>query len=138
MTKSNENVSDAVKVPIRQTKSKVVLPALVLVTSFYYSLSFTGGIIIGYTLCKLFCHFFVHNGKIDSIFLDYGKWRVHLHHWIMGVAILLIFWAIDRFYLPAFFAGAICGIIIQDIYDYTDWYQVIVKNKDKQQTQEIM
>ena len=46
----------------------------------------------------------------------------------MGVAILGIVWAIDRFYLPTFFAGAICGIIIQDIYDYNDWHKVIMKN----------
>ena len=138
MTKPNESSSCSLDIPLRHNKSKVVLPALVLATSVYYSLAFTGGIIIGYVLCKLFCHFFVHNGKIESIFLDYGKWRVHLHHWIIGAAVLLIFWAIDRFYLPAFFAGAICGIIIQDIYDYTDWYQVIVKNKSKEQVQEIM
>ena len=137
MAKINEITTGAVKVPIRQTKSKVVLPALVLTTSLYYSLFFTGGIVVGYALCKLFCQLFVHNGKIDSVFLDYGKWRVHLHHWIMGVIILLVFLIIDRLYLPAFFAGTVCGIIIQDIYDYTDWYKVVVKNTDKKQEQEI-
>lgn len=118
---------------VKQTKVKIVLPAIVLATSLYYSFSFTGGIVIGYILCKLFCHLFVHNGKIDSIFLDYGKWRVHLHHWIMGIVLLASVWVIDRFYLPTFFAGFICGIIIQDIYDYTDWHKVIVKKDSKKQ-----
>ncbi len=122
-------------VKAKQTKVKMVLPALVLATSFYYSLSFTGGIVIGYVLCKIFCYLFVHNGKIDAIFLDYGKWRVHLHHWIMALVILAAVWVVDRYYLPTFFAGAICGIIIQDIYDYNDWYKVVSKNKD--QVQEI-
>ena len=111
-----------------KSKVKMMLPAIVLVTSFRYSLSFTGGIIIGYIICKVFCHFFVNNGKVDSVFLDFGKWRVHLHHWIMGIILLAIVWVLDYYYLPTFFAGFICGIIIQDIYDYNDWHKVIVKN----------
>ena len=114
----------------KKTKVKMMLPAIVLVTSFYYSLSFTWGIVVGYLLCRAFCNLFVKNGKIDSIFIDYGKWSLHLHHWIMGVAILAAAWVIDYFYLPAFFAGTICGMIIQDIYDYNDWHKVIVKNTD--------
>src|SRR5438105_4184683 len=99
-------------------KVRVFLPAIVLATSFYYSFSFTGGIVIGYVLCKIFCNLFVKNGRVDSIFIDYGKWKVHLHHWIIGIIILAIVWVIDYFYLPTFFAGAVCGMIIQDIYDY--------------------
>jgi len=120
--------------PIRkQTKISIVLPAIVLATSFYYSFSFTMGIAIGYGLCKLFCIFFLHNGRVDKVFLDFGKWRVHLHHWIMGIILLAVVWYIDHYYLPAFFAGVICGIIIQDIYDYNDWHKVLVKN-DKKKT----
>jgi hypothetical protein len=113
-------------------KIRTVLPAIVLLTSFYYSVSFTGGIVVGYLLCHLFCRLFVNNGKIDSIFIDWGKWQIHLHHWILGVFLLAGFWVIDRYYLPAFFAGAICGIIIQDIYDYNDWHKVIIKNTAKE------
>src|SRR5581483_5259852 len=104
---------------------KIFLPAIVLATSLYYSFSFTEGIVIGYLLAKAFCHFFVHNGRVDSIFIDYGKWKIHLHHWIMGLAVLAIVWVIDHYYLPALFAGVISGIIIQDIYDYTDWRKII-------------
>ncbi len=112
------------------SRVKIVFPAIVLATSLRYSMRFTLGIVMGYVLCKLFCHLFVHNGKIDSIFLDYGKWKVHLHHWIIGMIILAVVWVIDYFYLPTFFAGAVCGMIIQDIYDYNDWHKVIVKNED--------
>ena len=128
MAEINKNTYSAIK----QNKSKIVLPAIVLTTSFYYSFSFTSGIVIGYVLCKIFCHFFVHNGKINSIFLDYGKWKIHLHHWIMGIIVLAGVWTIDRYYLPTLLAGVICGIIIQDIYDYNDWHKVIVKNTDNQ------
>jgi hypothetical protein len=112
----------------RKSKVKIVLPAIVLATSMYYSFSFTGGIVLGYVLCKAFCHFFLKTGKVNSIFFDWGTWKIHLHHWIMGLALLSIIWVIDHYYLPTFFAGAIVGMIIQDIYDYNDWHQVIVKN----------
>ena len=118
-------------VPLRKhTKVKMFFPAIVLVASFRYSFLFTTGIIVGYITCKILCLYFVHNGKINSIFLDYGKWKVHLHHWIIGIIILAVALVLDHFYLPTFFAGAVCGMIIQDIYDYNDWHKVIVKNED--------
>ena len=112
---------------VANSKVKLFLPAIVMV-SFYYSWLFTIGIVAGYILCNIFCRLFVNNGKINSIFIDYGKWKVHLHHWIMGIIILVVIWVLDYFYLPTFFAGFICGIIIQDIYDYNDWYKVIQRN----------
>lgn len=110
----------------------MVLPAAVLVTSFYYSVSFTGGIIIGYIISKVFYNILVKNGKVDCIFVDFGKWKFHLHHWIIGVAILAVVWAIDYFYLSTFFTGFIFGVIIHDIYDFNDWYKVIFRNPDYQ------
>ena len=121
--------SNIASIKVKRTKAKMVLPAIVLGASFYYSFSFTGGIVIGYVISKLFCHFFWDNGKIGSILLDYGKWSLHVHHWIMGLVLLAIVWTLDQYYLPTLFAGFICGIIIQDIYDYNDWHKVIVKNK---------
>ena len=123
---NNQNLQEVSAVPTK----KIVLPAVVLVTSLYYSFLFTTGIVIGYILCKIFCNIFIKNGKIESIFIDIGKWKVHLHHWIMGIILLAIVWIIDYFYLPTFFAGFVCGIILQDIYDYNDWYKILVKNED--------
>jgi len=121
----------------KRVKIKIVLPAIVLFTSLYYSFSFTTGIVIGYVLCKVFCALFVENGRIDSVFIDYGKWKVHLHHWIIGLVTLAGIWVIDYFYLPTFFAGVICGVIIQDIYDYNDWHKVIVRNEDFQKDKKV-
>jgi len=106
---------------------KMVLPAIVLATSFRYSIAFPTGIVIGYILSKLFCHYFLKNGRVNSIFLDYGNWKIHLHHWIMGFMFLALVWTLDFFYLPTFFTGIIIGVIIQDIYDYNDWHQIILK-----------
>jgi len=115
----------------KRKKAKIVLlPAIVLFTSMQYSMLFTGGIIAGYVLCKLFCHLFVHKNKIGTIFVDYGKWQLHLHHWIMASMFLALIWVIDYLYLPTFFAGAVCGVILQDIYDYNDWHKVIVRKQE--------
>ncbi len=111
----------------------MLVPAAVLATSFYYSMTFAGGILVGYLLCKAFCHVFWETGKVESIFLNIGKnWQLHLHHWIMGLAVLGIVWLIDFLYLPAFFAGVVCGVILQDIYDYNDWHRIIVKNEERE------
>jgi len=115
---------------IPRSSVKKVLPAVVLATTFYYSSIITLGLILGYFGCKLFYKKFVENGKVDVIFIDCGKWKIHLHHWIMGAIVLLFVWVLDYFYLPKFFAGAILGIMAHDIYDFNDWHKVIVKNEN--------
>ena len=114
-----------------QPTLKKFLPAIVLVPSFYYSFSFTSGVLIGYVVSKIFYNVLVQNGKVNCIFIDWGKWKFHLHHWIMGAAFLAVVWMVDFFYLPTIFAGVVCGIIIHDIYDFNDWYKVIVRQEVK-------
>ena len=109
---------------------KKVLPVLVLTTTFYYSYMLCLGLVLGYLGCKLYHKKFIESGKVDLIFIDCGKWKFHLHHWIMGAVLLLIVWVIDYFYLPTFFVGAVAGIIAHDIYDYNDWHKVLVKNEE--------
>lgn len=115
----------------KKSNVKKVLPALVLVTTFYYSFLLTLGLVLGYFACRFYYNKFVKTGKVDLIFIDFGKWKVHFHHWIMGALVLLIVWVIDYFYLPKFFVGVVAGVIAHDIYDFNDWYKVISKN-DKQ------
>lgn len=103
------------------------MPALVLATSFYYSILFTVGIIIGYVGCKLFYRKFVKSGKVDLIFLDFGKWKIHVHHWILGAIFLILAWFIDWFYLPSFFVAVVLGVMAHDIYDFNDWHKIIFK-----------
>ena len=114
----------------KKTKTKKILPAVVLATSFYYSHLLALGIIIGYIGCKLFYKKFVETGKVDLIFIDCGKWKIHFHHWIMGAVFLAIVWIIDWFYLPSFFAGTVLGIMAHDIYDFNDWHKIILKKDD--------
>jgi multisubunit Na+/H+ antiporter MnhF subunit len=112
--------------------SKVMkyLPAVVFLASFYYSFLLALGLALGYLGSKVFAKYMLDQGKVDCIYIDCGKWKIHMHHWIMGALFLVIVWFIDYFYLPRFFVGVVCGIIAHDIYDYNDWHKVLVKNED--------
>lgn len=115
----------------KNSKVRKYLPAFVLMASFYYSFLLALGLAIGYIGSKIFSKLFIENCKVDCIYIDCGKYKIHLHHWIMGAVFLLFVWFIDYFYLPRFFVGFVCGIIAHDIYDYNDWHRVLIKNEDK-------
>ncbi|MCX6722746.1 MAG: hypothetical protein NT094_01600 [Candidatus Staskawiczbacteria bacterium] len=112
-----------------KTKVRKYLPAFVLMASFYYSFLLALGLAIGYISCKIYSKLFVENGKVDCIYIDCGKYKIHLHHWILGALLLLVVWFIDFFYLPRFFVGFISGVIAHDIYDFNDWHKVLIKNE---------
>lgn len=114
----------------KNSKVKKYLPAVVLVASFYYSFPLTIGLTLGYIGSKLFSKYLLENGKVEKIYIDCGeKWKIHLHHWILGALFLLMLWFIGCFYFPSFFVGAVCGIIAHDIYDFNDWHKILVKNE---------
>jgi len=112
-----------------RSKIRRYLPAVALTASFYYSFLLTLGLALGYLGSKVFAKLFLESGKIDSLYIDCGKWRLHLHHWITGSLLLLVVWIVDYLYLPRFFMGVVLGVIIHDIYDYNDWHKVLVKKE---------
>ena len=114
----------------KNTKVKKFLPAIVFVASFYYSFLLALGLTLGYLGSKLFAFYFLEQGKVDKIYIDCGKWKIHMHHWILGALFLVIVWIIDYFYLPRFFTGVVLGVIAHDIYDYNDWHKVLEKNEE--------
>jgi hypothetical protein len=118
----------------KKIRVKKVLPAIVLATSLYYSYLIALGIIVGYFVSKIYYKKFVESGKVDLVFVDCGKWQIHVHHWIMGAIFLVLVWIIDWFYLPSFFAGVVLGVIAHDIYDFNDWYKVILKKDTENKT----
>ncbi len=113
------------------TKVRRYLPAVVLVAGFYYSALLTFGLALGYLGSKLFYDFFVERGNVDHIYIDCGKYKIHMHHWILGSLLLLLVWVIDYFYLPRFFVGVMAGVIAHDIYDFNDWHKILVRNEAK-------
>ncbi len=118
------------KVDNKNSKIRKFLPAVFLTTLFYYSFLLTIGLALGYIGSKIYSKYFIESGKVDCIFIDCGdNWKIHVHHWILGILFLALLWFIDFFYLPRIFVGFIMGIIIHDIYDYNDWHKILVKNE---------
>ena len=113
----------------KNSKVRKYLPAFVLAVSFYYSFLLALGLAVGYLGSKIYSKLLLESGKVDCIFIDCGKYKIHLHHWILGTLLLVLVWFIDFFYLPRFFLGVVIGIIAHDIYDFNDWHKIIVKKE---------
>ena len=103
---------------------------LILAGTFYYSSLFAIGLLIGFLVTTLICRKFninEYSGK--QIFVDFGNWKLHLHHWIMGLLLVgLILLGGWRPEIPAFVWGLIAGMIAEDFYNYSDWHEILVKN----------
>ena len=112
----------------KSSKVRKYLPAVVMMASFYYSFLLAVGLALGYLGSKIFSKYLLESGKVDSIYIDCGKYKIHLHHWILGALLLITAWFIDYFYLPRFFVGVMFGVMAHDIYDFNDWHKVFVKN----------
>lgn len=114
----------------KNSRIKKYLPAVVIMASLYYSMVLAVGLLIGYMGSRIFSKHLLEKGKVDSIYIDCGKWKIHFHHWIMGMVVLLLMWAFYEPYLSSFLVGLILGVMAHDIYDYNDWHRVLVKNEN--------
>jgi len=87
------------------------------------------GIILGYSLGRFLsgkktgC-----SGKIKSIILRIGSYRLHLHHWLLSLAILILN-LLTTFFLPfpQFSLSFLGGLMIQGIFCYPDWHKILVR-----------
>lgn len=114
----------------KDSKVRKYLPAVVIVASFYYSILLAIGLAVGYVGSKILSKYFLETGKVESIFVDFGKWKLHLHHWITGAVVLLLLVIVYKFNLTGFLAGIIFGVMAHDVYDFNDWHKVLVKNEE--------
>lgn len=116
--------------PYKRTKRKKLFSAAILVASVYTSFLFSLGMIAGYLGMKYFYKKNIENGPLKFMYVDFKGWKFHLHHWIIGVLVVIFFliggWKSE---LPNFLWGLISGIIVHDIYDFNDWYKVIARKK---------
>lgn len=68
-------------------------------------------------------------GKLPSILVPLGNYRLHLHHWLVSsCALVVAFVLVDASWLglpSEMLYGALSGIAFQGIYCYDDWHQII-------------
>ncbi|KPJ57244.1 hypothetical protein AMJ49_01375 [Parcubacteria bacterium DG_74_2] len=79
------------------------------------------GAIFGYFFAKFL------SKKICSLIFEFRNWRLHFHHWLMGIGVLIPIFIYDLFPFPQFAFGFLSGIIFQGIYCYSDWYKILIK-----------
>ena len=67
-------------------------------------------------------------GKVRSYFVPLGKYRIHLHHWLLSSCAIIIFTVFKGTYiLPSdLFYGFFGAVVFHGIYYYGDWYKVLI------------
>ena len=109
---------------------KIIFPSTTLVFSFYFSVLFGFGVILGYLITDLFCKKFLDTGKVKSIFLKIGNYKIHLHHWLSGsIVFLMIYLSGYMCLIPKVVLGMLGGLIVHDLYLDKEWYRVLLRER---------
>lgn len=97
----------------------------------FISLEFYLGLIFGYLLTKVLAGKKPgEQGFIKSLIFNIGSWRVHLHHWLIGAAILVSGVIFSFLSYTSFSFGFIGGMVYQGVRDYPDWPKIIAKKSN--------
>jgi len=68
-------------------------------------------------------------GRVRSIIIPLGKFKLHLHHWIIFA--LMMFAGLAKsifiYFPPEIFYGLLGGLAWQGVYSYSDWYKFIYR-----------
>ena len=111
-------------------KLKVNKKFLLSIPVALISLEIYLGIIFGYFLGKFLSGKKTGQpGVIRSIILNFGSYKLHLHHWVLSSGIL-IFSFLTSFSLPfsQFSLSFLSGFAIQGIICYSDWHKILIRN----------
>ena len=108
---------------------KFVLPGATLLFSLWFSAIFTLGILIGYFTTYIFDIKITKKEKIKLVKFNIGKWRLHMHHWIMGTIAFLACWVAGVLgFIPIIILGFAGGVIAHDLHLDDNWHRIIIKN----------
>ena len=83
------------------------------------------GALCGYYSAKFF------SPRFPSLIFNFGKIKLHLHHWLYSLLILIFSLKYDFLPFPPFSYGFLGGMIFQGIYCYDNWHMVIIFKKKK-------
>jgi len=89
-----------------------------------FSLQTYLGTLLGYFAFKFF------SGKFPSLAFNIGNYRLHLHHWLCSLVILVL--DLNYNFLPfsQFSFGFLVGAAFQGIYCYQDWHKILMRKKE--------
>jgi len=108
---------------------KAIFPISLTLSGYFVSFLFCLGILAGYLSAK-YCSGKRTGvtGRIKSLIISLGRWRLHLHHWFLSyLSVIFIFVSGIYSSLPHFFLGFLGGLTFQGIYCFRDWYKIVKK-----------
>ncbi len=70
-------------------------------------------------------------GKLKSIVIPVRWRKIHLHHWLYAIC-LLVFSVLTGIYLlmPIVTYGFLGGLVFHGIYNYSDWHKIVVSRHE--------
>lgn len=88
-------------------------------------------LLAGYFLAKFFSGSGAkQRGRLGSLVFGISGYQVHLHHWLVSAAILLLAFTFNVVVLgPSVFYGFLGGVMAQGIVNYEDWRQVVWRQR---------
>lgn len=106
---------------------RVICMLPVLIAGVFLGYSYFACWLLGYLVTKLGAGRAAgKKGRVRSIYIPVGSYRIHLHHWLIAVLMMPVaFTATIPFVPPVVICGFLSGIAFQGIYNYGDWYRII-------------
>ena len=66
-------------------------------------------------------------GRFRSIVICFGRWRVHLHHWLCSLGLIGVTCSTGIYlWNPPVTYGLLGGLAFHGIYCYADWYKIVI------------
>ncbi|MFQ6050003.1 MAG: hypothetical protein ACE5J0_03150 [Candidatus Paceibacterales bacterium] len=104
------------KIKINKSKFLLGIPVALL------SLKICFGAFAGYFTAKFLAR------RFRSLIFDIGNYKLHFHHWLMGLTALIFTLASDFSLLANLFSvGFFSGLIFQGVSCYSDWHKILIK-----------
>ena len=71
------------------------------------------------------------SSKIKSYFIPLGKYRIHLHHWLLSSCAIILFAVFKGANIlpPNLFYGFFGALVFHGIYCYSDWHRVLIRKQ---------
>ena len=104
------------KIFYQKPKILFIAPVALLSLEVYF------GMVIGYFISNFWSQ------KMKSIVFNIGKYKFHLHHWLLALWILPLVISYQFTLIPIqLTSGLLGGVIFQGIFCYDDWHRILIK-----------
>ncbi len=114
-----------------QMKRKSICIVSLAVTSIIVGYLFFAGWLLGFVITEYMAgKTSGKQGKVRSIIIPLGKYRVHFHHWLICSGVIVLILITDmRFLASAISYGVLGGLVFQGIYCYGDWHKILITTR---------